>query len=484
VSIGLPAATGLIGSVCVVVGAAQPGSPFTVQGAGAWFFGTGSGAPVTPDHRFVGVILVYVGIASLLGSWYEVVRTVRARPGTPVGHVAGIFAAWALPVLVGPVLFSGDVYSYVAQGQMVTKGINPYVHGPSALGRGSFLRLVDPQWRHTPAPYGPGWERLSGWIVTVSGHDVRVAVIGFRLVALFGVTVLAVAVAALARSLGRDPAFALALAVLNPLVVLDLLGGSHNDALMLGLLVAGCALARRHQVVAGLALCTLAAEVKIPALIGVVFIGWWWAGAGAGGRERLERLVLAVGSVAGAMVVIGAVAGLGWRWVSALSNPGAVVSWLDPATAVGLAAAHVAGAFGDGGHQAGFVDGARAIGVAVAAVITIGLLLRARGPGELSALGWSLLAVVVLGPVVWPWYETWGLVFLAVEAEGWTVPFVFIVAALACVADVPRPGILVAGDPVLVSVCWAALAALAVLFVATRVVAPARWRHGLRSARL
>ncbi len=467
-----------------MVGAAQPGSPFTVSGAGAWFFGGGSPAPVTPDHRFVGVILVYLGIALLLGSWYEVFRPVRARPGTPVGPVAAILAAWSGPVLVGPVLFSGDVYSYVAQGQMVSMGINPYVHGPSALGRGSFLRLVDPQWRHSPAPYGPGWERLSGWIVTGAGHDGRLAVIGFRLVALFGVAVLALAVVALARTLRRDPAVALALAVLNPLVVLDLLGGSHNDALMLGLLAGGCALARRQRVVAGLALCTLAAEVKIPALIGVVFIGWWWAGTGAGGRRRFERLILALGSVAGAMVVIGAVAGLGWRWVNALSNPGAVVSWLDPVTALGRAGAHLAGVLGLGHHQAGFVDGARALGVTLAAVITIGLLLRPRRLSDLSALGWSLLAVVVLGPVVWPWYETWGLVFLAVEAEGWSVAFLFVVAALACVADMPRPGILVTGDPALVAGCWLALAALAALFLATRVVVPLGRRHGLRSARV
>ena len=41
---------------------------------------------------------------------------------------------------------------------------------------------------------------------------------------------------------------AFGLAVLNPAVLLVLLGGAHNDALMLGLLVAGCALARRHHV--------------------------------------------------------------------------------------------------------------------------------------------------------------------------------------------------------------------------------------------
>ena len=82
-----------------------------------------------------------------------------------------------------PPLFSRDVYSYAAQGEMVQRGLNPYVAAPSALGGGPFLHLVDPLWRHAAAPYGPAWERLSGAIVDLSHHDVPVAVAGFRLVA-------------------------------------------------------------------------------------------------------------------------------------------------------------------------------------------------------------------------------------------------------------------------------------------------------------
>jgi len=469
--IPLAGTIGLIGSGLVLFGAAQPGSPFTVQSAGAWFFGSGTGVgTVGANHRFLGVILVYLGIGLLLGSWYEIVRAVRARPGTPITHVVAVLVTWEVPMLFSSPLFSRDVYSYAAQGALVTKNINPYTHGPNVLGGGRFLSLVEPQWRHWPAPYGPAWERLSGWIVQLSGHDVATAVVGFRLVALLGVTLLAVAVPVLARSIGRDPSVALAFAVLNPLVLLDLLGAAHNDALMLGLLVAGCALARRHHVVAGLALCTLAGEVKLPGFLGVVFIGWWWAGAEAGWRQRWERLVGAVGLAAGAVVIIGAVAGLGWRWIGALSNPGVVVSWLDPATAVGLALARLASALGYVGHQMGFVHGVRLVGLVLAAVIAVRLLLRSRDHRDLAALGWSLLAFVVLGPVVWPWYETWGSVFLAVVAEGWIVPFLFVLSAVACVADVPEPRVLTAGSPLLVALCWAGLGALVGLYLLTRVL--------------
>jgi alpha-1,6-mannosyltransferase len=482
----VPGITGLLGSGCVVLGASQPGSPFTVAGVGAWFFGnTGGAGPVGANHRFLGIMLVYVGVALMLGSWFEVVRTARARPGTPVGGVVVVAASWALPILVGPPLFSGDVYSYVAQGEMVTKGVNPYLHGPSVLGSGPFLSLVAPLWRRVPSPYGPAWERLSGWLVTWSGHDVLASLVGFRLVALFGVVLLTGGVFSLARSLGRDPAVAVTLAVLNPLVLLDLLGGAHNDALMLGLLVSGCALGRRGNIVTGLVLCTLAAEVKIPALIGVVFIGWWWAGADAGWREWWPRMVLALGIAAGVMATIGAAAGLGWRWLGGLSNPGVVVSWLDPATAVGLLAARASHLVGGGVHQAAFVRGSRILGLVIAAAVSLVLLVRSERPvrsqygalsqyptgseggGALSAIGWSLLAFVVLGPVVWPWYETWGFVFLAVVAEGWVVAFILIASAVACLADVPRPDLLVSGNPVLVALCWAGLAGSVALYLST-----------------
>jgi alpha-1,6-mannosyltransferase len=467
----MPGATGAVGALLVLLGGAQPGSPFTVMATSAWLFGNGARAStgVSANARFLGIVLVYLGIALMLGSWCEVVRNVRARPGTPLRPLAVILTAWEVPVLLMAPAFSRDVYSYAAQGQLVTRGINPYLHGPNALGGGPFLRLVDPLWRQSAAPYGPAWERLSGLIVTLSGHDVIGSVMGFRVIALIGVTLLAWAVPTLARTIGRDGSTAFALAVLNPLVLLDLLGAAHNDALMVGPLVAACALARKNHILAGLTLCALAAEVKIPALIGAAFIGWWWAGAEPHLRPRLVKVASALVFTAGLMAAISAVSALGWGWVSGLSNPGSVVSWLDPATAVGLALAHIASALGYAGHSAAFVHCARLVALGIAAVISAYLLVRSPRIGAIEAIGWSLLAFVALGPVVWPWYETWGFVFLAVVAERWTLRLLLVLSAVACFADVPRPRLLIAADPILVAACWACLVGMAGLFVVTRV---------------
>ena len=76
------------------------------------------------------------------------------------------------------------------------------------------------------------------------------------------------------------PAYVVTLAILNPITILHLVGGAHNDAIMLGLLVCGLAAARRGRPVAGLVLCALAAAIKVPAAVGVLYIGWGWMGPG------------------------------------------------------------------------------------------------------------------------------------------------------------------------------------------------------------
>ena len=113
------------------------------------------------------------------------------------------------------------------------------------------------------------------------------------------------------------------------------------------------------------------------------------------------------------------------------------------------------------------------MGVSLAAVISIGLVLRSR-LDPLQALGWSLLAFVVLGPVVWPWYETWGFVFLAVVAEAWTLRLLLALSAMACFADLPSVRYAEAAQPLLAIIGWVLLASLVVAYGVVRIVPSAR----------
>ena len=70
-------------------------------------------------------MVVYLGIALLLGAWFETIRATRAGSRTELRQLLLVLLAWAAPILLAPPLFSRDVYSYAAQGQMVSKGLDP-----------------------------------------------------------------------------------------------------------------------------------------------------------------------------------------------------------------------------------------------------------------------------------------------------------------------------------------------------------------------
>jgi hypothetical protein len=425
--------------VLVVAGAAQPASPFTAKLPGSWWFGapaSPAGAAAATGWQWLGVVAVYAGIIALLAAWYGVVTVCRRSGDAPLRPLVGIAVAWAVPVVAGPPLMSRDVYAYAAQGTLAARGGDPYTTTVAHLAGSPYLHLVDPLWRHATSPYGPLFLELARGAAAAGGRHVLVTVLALRLVAVAGMILLAVAVPSLARSCGRPPATAFALAVLNPLLLLTLVGGAHNDALMLGLLAAGVALCRSGRLVPAVILCALAATVKVPAFAGVVFVGWAWPGPGATWRRRLGT---AAGAVAGGAAVVAAVSlasGWGWRWLTA-ADPGKVVSWLDPATAAGLLAAKVTAAMGLGAHTGGAVGAARVAALLAAAAIGLALLWRTDRIGLPAALGWTLFAVAVLGPIVWPWYETWGLALVAVTAGTAARRAVLVISAVGCFATIP-----------------------------------------------
>ena len=120
------------------------------------------------------------------------------------------------------------------------------------------------------------------------------------------------------------------------------MGGAHNDALMLGLLWRGLAVARRGRPVWGIVLCSLAAAVKVPAAIGIVYIGWEWLGAGLPCAPGCVPSPIAGLIAAAVMAALSLVTGLGWSWVLNLATPGTVRSWVAPATGVGIVITDIA----------------------------------------------------------------------------------------------------------------------------------------------
>jgi hypothetical protein len=356
-------------------------------------------------------IAVFAGVAVLLQGWLVLGHDVLEDLERGERRLLWILVIWTAPLLLMPPLFSRDAYSYFAQGQLMLAGLDPYTTGVSALP-GWFLTGADPLWSESPTPYGPAFLLLQQGVAALAGTHAFVGAVLFRLIALAGVALLAAYVPRLAWAHGIDPAKALWLGVLNPLVLMHFVAGAHNDALMAGLMVAGLALAVERHPVVGVVLIALAGAVKPIALVALPFAGLVWAGA----RSRWPRRILCW--ALSAVIVLAVFAALSWAagvsmgWIASLSTPGTVRTWLSPPTALGMTVGSVLDLLG-----LGTVDGAitafRGLAMAAGATICVWLAVRPQGRSAVRGAALALLAIVALGPVVQPWYVLWVLPLLA-----------------------------------------------------------------------
>jgi hypothetical protein len=118
------------------------------------------------------------------------------------------------------------------------------------------------------------------------------------------------------------------------------------------------------------------------------------------------------------LAALTALSGLGLGWVGNLATPGTVRSWDAPATSIGMALTGLAHILGVGISMDPVLAVTRMIGLLVAVAAGIWLLKESDRLGQLTSIGLTLLIFVLLGPVVQPWYLTWGLVILACVADG------------------------------------------------------------------
>ncbi|MEU7799792.1 polyprenol phosphomannose-dependent alpha 1,6 mannosyltransferase MptB [Micromonospora arborensis] len=362
----------------------------------------------------------YAGLTLLVAAWWWAGRDLRAartagraapapRPEAVRRSAALTLACWAGPLLVAPPLFSRDAYSYLAQGAMVLADIDVYRHGVAQLG-GALAVEVPQMWQQTPAPYGPVFLAVAAVVSGVTGGKLVLGVLGLRLVALAGVALLVAYLPRLARHCGVDPAAALWLGVLNPLVPLHLVAGAHNEAVMVGLLVAGLSLAFEHRYGTATVLVTLAALVKVPAAVGLLVV----VSLAARHRGMPASVARTAGVAVGTAAVVTWATGIGYGWVGALGTPMYRHSW-SISSALGRVALRAAGRFGLhlGDAPMRLCLG---LGVAAALAVTIAAWWHRRRLGPAYAMGLVLVAAALLGPATRPWYALWGLVLIAAAA--------------------------------------------------------------------
>jgi hypothetical protein len=352
------------------------------------------------------------GTGAMAGAWWVL------RDRVPSARWALVTAGlWLLPFLVTPPLGSRDAYAYACQGASFAAGINPYEHGVSTLPC-PWLDTISYIWRDTPAPYGPLFVLLSGAVVAATG-SLFASIALFRVIAVVGVALTAACLPVLARRCGVPVGRALWLALAGPLVGVHLVSGVHNDALMVGLLVAGLAIVasrpgRPWPLLAGGVLLGLAAGVKATALVVVPFAALVAITGGFSLRGLLRHGTPVVAAAVATLLGVTLAAGLDFGWITGLSAGSEVVAWSSPPTAVGQTVGYLVRPFD---VQVDALPVTRGIGMAVLVALLVWLWFRARTRDPLWHAALALTATVALAPLFHPWYWFWPLALLAATAR-------------------------------------------------------------------
>ena len=192
----------------------------------------------------------------------------QKSPGSASGValIVGFAIVFRLIVLFSPLVLSSDLYRYVWDGRVQRAGVNPYRYPPAADALAALRDIeIYPQINRPELTtiYPPVAQMLFALITTVAPESIT----GMKAVmVLFDLVTLAVLMRLLHTS-GRNPE-RIVLYAWSPLVVFELAGSGHVDALMLPFLL--LALQARLAVRPGLAgvLLGLATLIKLyPAVL-------------------------------------------------------------------------------------------------------------------------------------------------------------------------------------------------------------------------
>lgn len=400
---------------------------------------------------FIGVgllVLAWLLIAPFTGAFFF--KTQRHTPSIPVEALIRTLLAWTLPLLATAPMFTQDIYSYIANGNIVRQGLDPYSGGPvDILGSSNDLaRSVPFIWAHSPSPYGPVSLGLAALISEVTNDHLALAVFAHRALSLFGILACAWALVHLSKRCRVAPQAALWLGVLNPLTILHLIAGIHNESILLGFLLVGLEIGLRGVDMLGLKgpnatawaliassgfLISCAGMVKVTGFIGLGFTGMAIARSihirkqHSAPTSKFVTAVLPIVQAAALQVMIlcisvaliSWVTGIGLGWVTGQGGAVSIRSWMSLSTSIGVISGAISMMLGLGDHTESILSITRFVILALAGIFMVRMLL-ATYRGTISAIGGLGVATFILVlcfPVVHPWYALWAILPLSAWAN-------------------------------------------------------------------
>ncbi|MFZ1362423.1 MAG: polyprenol phosphomannose-dependent alpha 1,6 mannosyltransferase MptB [Candidatus Nanopelagicales bacterium] len=404
--IGLP---GLISTILIAISSVAVG--WAPIGSGYWGDSIIGGFHEDSTRVAVFAVVLTVGICGLCATWLQLGWNLQQRKVASLRQQRWSLAIWCMPLLLVPPLFSRDVYSYFVQGKILGLGLDPFTVRPVEIGHWVEYG-VDPLWANSPAPYGQFWLLLSQGVSAITGDDPYVAAILFRLIALVGLVLLVWSIPTLARSTGASAERATWLAALNPFTILLFISAIHNDALMVGLIAAGLALAIRKHPVWAVVVITLAVSVKPVAALALPIVGLIWVGGKYPIRELIKRWAQIAAITIAILVGLALISGTGLGWISVLVDPDQASARFSPSASVGYWIVSFLELIGVT-DVSWIVTVTQVLGVLLGIAIAVWLWRSPRNREPIRALGLAFLLLVLFGPAWQSWYLLWSIALLA-----------------------------------------------------------------------
>lgn len=348
-----------------------------------------------------------------------------------LGERALLWTTFALigVFLLAPPLLSQDVFSYIAYARLdALHSLNPYSHRPFDIpgdpvfpfaGSKDAVDVYGPFFTLASRPLGLLQVPAAFWILKAVTAAATVGIV--------------LMVRSIATRVRADKARAVALVGLSPATLVHVVGGAHNEALTMFVVLAGIALmltradASREPV--GGFVSTLALGIKASAAVPLLFML-------AAARRKGAMLVAMAGSalltVAAAWIGFGTDALGGLNLIS--SNQDRSSRWSLPHRIVDALDALFSGL-----DRAVATDVVRLLLVLLLALLVVHLALRSwrRPETWLANAGWATLGVLVASAWLVPWYLLWLLPFSAVSRDRRLVVATIVFCAYTLVIAIP-----------------------------------------------
>lgn len=399
---------GLLGSILVLCGS----------------FGVGWLAPSSPVNRWRWLIpwrvelpglitvtvLLTLGCWILVAAWLRLGRDMRPWTGSMKPTVTAMIL-WSAPMMLALPIFSRDVFAYIGQGRIVLAGGDPYEQSISSIN--NWLQLgADAYWADSQTAYGPLFYWIAAGIVHITGTNTEAGVFAFRLLAWAGTVLVLIYLPKLARLHGVNAPRAVWITAASPLFLLSFVASAHNDALMIGLAVAATYFAARRWGVMAVFLLVLSIGIKPITLVMLPFLGLLWAGPNSSWPRRIRYWAYSAALALGMLAVMGLPGGFGFGWVKATLTAGG--GYMVNYAPLGLLVLFFVGILSVLQLDSAWVLPAiQMLGRLAALAVILFVLLRGSYSRLVQRMLVGFTALVVLSPVIHPWYLLWLLPFFA-----------------------------------------------------------------------